>query len=100
MNRLLVLVECLEKGQLNKAYRLLYNYYGQIELYKGDYLKTLLLVDEYINGIITLDDVKRSVNTFRGRVASKFAVKYADDGVKEEYYQYNIRADSLTLDDL
>lgn len=100
MNRLLLLIECLEKGQLNKAYRLLYNYYGSIELYKGDFLKTLLLVDQYLNGIITLDDVKRSVNVFRGRVASKFAVKYADEGTKNLYYEYNQRADSLTLDDL
>lgn len=100
MNRLMLLIRCLEKGQLNKAYRLLYNYYGSIELYKGDYLKTLLLVDQYLNGIITLDDVKRSVNVFRGRTVSKFAVKIADDGAKDLYYEYNQKADSLTIDDL
>ena len=100
MNRLLLLIKCLEECKLNKAYRLLYNYYGDIELYKGDYLKTLLLIDDYVNHIITLDDVKRSVNVFRGRKASKFVVREADDGVKDIYYNYNIHADSLTIDDL
>lgn len=100
MNRLLLLIKCLEENKLNKAHRLLYNHYGDIELYKGDYLKTLLLIDDYINGIITLDDVKRSVNVFRGRVASKLSVRYSDEAKKDLYYEYNQNADSLTLDDL
>ena len=100
MNRLLLLIECLEKRQLNKAYRLLYNFYGEIEMYKHDYLKTLLLVDDYINNKIDLDDVKRSVNAFRGRKASKFEVRCADVGVRTQYYNYNQVCDSLTIDDL
>ena len=76
MYRLLLVIKFMEKGLLNKAYRVLYNYYGTTELYKGDYLKTLLLIDQYINGQIGLNDVKRSVNAFDGlNLSSNTATK-------------------------
>ena len=91
MYRLLLVIKFMEKGLLNKAYKVLYNYYGTTELYKGDYLKTLLLIDKYINGVIGFDDVIRSVNAFDGQEPSKFEVKFGDDGAKHQYLEYNKR---------
>ena len=96
MYRLLLVIKFMEKGLLNKAYRVLYNYYGTTELYKGDYLKTLLLIDQYINGQISLNDVKRSVNAFDGKKPSKFEVKYGDEGAMERYIDYNLRVADIS----
>lgn len=61
MNRINLITKFLNSGMLNSAYRVAYNYYGQSELYKKDILKTLLLIDDYNNGKINLNDVKRSI---------------------------------------
>lgn len=89
MYRLLLVINLMKSRQLNKAYRVLYNYYNERELYKGDYLKTLLLIDQYINGIITIDDLKRSINAFNNGKASKFACKFEDAGVLEDWMENN-----------
>lgn len=62
MNRIELICKFLSKGMLNEAYKVAYNYYGQSELYKRDILKTLLLIDDYNNGKINLNDVKRSIH--------------------------------------
>lgn len=61
MNRLNLIIKFLNKSMLNSAYRVAYNYYGQSELYKKDITKTLLLIDDYNNGKISFDDIKRSI---------------------------------------
>ena len=60
MNRLNLIIKFLNKSMLNSAYKVAYNYYGQSELYK-DITKTLLLIDDYNNGKINFDDIKRSI---------------------------------------
>lgn len=61
MNRIRLITRFLNSGMLNSAYRVAYNYYGQSELYKKDITKTLLLIDDYNNGKISFDDIKRSI---------------------------------------
>lgn len=61
MNRINLITKFLNSGMLNSAYKVAYNYYGQSELYKKDILKTLLLIDDYNNGKISFDDIKRSI---------------------------------------
>ena len=61
MNRLNLIIKFLNKSMLNYAYKVAYNYYGQSELYKKDITKTLLLIDDYNNGKINFDDIKRSI---------------------------------------
>ena len=61
MNRLNLIIKFLNKSMLNSAYKVAYNYYGQSELYKKDITKTLLLIDDYNNGKINFDDIKRSI---------------------------------------
>ena len=61
MNRINLITKFLNSGMLNSAYRVAYNYYGQSELYKKDITKTLLLIDDYNNGKISFDDIKRSI---------------------------------------
>lgn len=61
MNRINLITKFLNNGMLNSAYRVAYNYYGQSELYKKDITKTLLLIDDYNNGKINFDDIKRSI---------------------------------------
>ena len=61
MNRLNLIIKFLNKSMLNSAYKVAYNYYGQSELYKKDITKTLLLIDDYNNGKISFDDIKRSI---------------------------------------
>ena len=61
MNRIRLITRFLNSGMLNSAYKVAYNYYGQSELYKKDITKTLLLIDDYNNGKISFDDIKRSI---------------------------------------
>ena len=89
MYRLLLVIKLMESRQLNKAYRVLYNYYNERELYKGDYLRTLLLIDQYINGQLTINDLKRSINAFQNGKPSKFGCKFEDDGVLEDWMENN-----------
>lgn len=61
MNRLNLIIKFLNKSMLNSAYKVAYNYYGRKELYKEDILKTLLLIDDFNNGKIDINDIKRSI---------------------------------------
>ena len=61
MNRINLISKFLSKGMLNEAYKVAYNYYGKSELYKESILKTLLLIDNFNNQKISLNDVKRSI---------------------------------------
>ena len=61
MNRLNLIIKFLNKSMLNSAYKVAYNYYGQSELYKGDILKTLLLIDDFNHQKASLKDIKRSI---------------------------------------
>lgn len=89
MYRLLLVIKLMESRQLNKAFRVLYTYYNERELYKGDYLKTLLLIDKYINGLLTLNDLKRSINAFNSGKPSKFDCRFEDEGVLEDWMENN-----------
>ena len=62
MNRLNLIIKFLNQGMLKSAYKVAYNYYGKSELYKGDILKTLLLIDDFNNKKINFTDLKRSIN--------------------------------------
>lgn len=85
----------MESRQLNKAYRVLYNYYNERELYKGDYLRTLLLIDQYINGQLTIDDLKRSINAFHNCKPSKFNCKFEEQAVLEDWMENNKYVSSI-----
>lgn len=61
MNRIRLISEFLNKGMLKQAYKVAYNYYGKSELYKGDILKTLLLIDDFNHQKASLKDIKRSI---------------------------------------
>ena len=61
MNRIRLITRFLSNGMLKSAYKVCYNYYGKKELYKEDILKTLLLIDDFNNGKININDVKRSI---------------------------------------
>ena len=61
MNRIELICKFLSQGMLNEAYKVAYNYYGKSELYKESILKTLLLIDNFNNQKISLNDVKRSI---------------------------------------
>lgn len=61
MNRIRLITRFLSNGMLNSAHKVAYNYYGKKELYKEDILKTLLLIDDFNNGKIDINDVKRSI---------------------------------------
>lgn len=61
MNRIRLISEFLNKGMLKQAYKVAYNYYGKSELYKGDILKTLLLIDDFNHQKASLEDIKRSI---------------------------------------
>lgn len=61
MNRIRLITRFLSNGMLKPAYKVCYNYYGKKELYKEDILKTLLLIDDFNNGKININDVKRSI---------------------------------------
>lgn len=62
MNRLILILKFLNRGMLNSAYKVAYNYYGKKELYKSDIMKTLLLIDDFNHGKINLKDIKRSIH--------------------------------------
>lgn len=62
MNRIKLICKFLNQGMLKSAYKVTYNYYGKSELYKGDILKTLLLIDDFNNKKINFTDLKRSIN--------------------------------------
>ena len=62
MNRIKLICKFLNQGMLKSAYKVAYNYYGKSELYKGDILKTLLLIDDFNNKKINFTDLKRSIN--------------------------------------
>lgn len=67
MNRLKLVVLFLMRGDVYRANLVLWNYYGEDELYKGDESKTLQLIGEMIDGkYVSFDDVKRSVNVITG----------------------------------
>lgn len=61
MNRIKLISNFLRKGMLKQAYKVAYNYYGKSELYKGDILKTLLLIDDFNHQKTSLKDIKRSI---------------------------------------
>ena len=61
MNRIELICKFLSKGMLKQAYKVAYNYYGKSELYKGDILKTLLLIDDFNHQKASLKDIKRSI---------------------------------------
>lgn len=61
MNRIRLISEFLNKGMLKQAYKVAYNYYSKSELYKGDILKTLLLIDDFNHQKASLKDIKRSI---------------------------------------
>ena len=61
MNRIKLICKFLNQGVLKSAYKVAYNYYGKSELYKGDILKTLLLIDDFNNDKINIKDIKRSI---------------------------------------
>lgn len=61
MNRIRLICKFLNQGMLKQAYKVAYNYYGKSELYKGDILKTLLLIDDFNHQKASLKDIKRSI---------------------------------------
>lgn len=61
MNRIILISNFLNQGMLKQAYKVAYNYYGKSELYKGDILKTLLLIDDFNHQKASLKDIKRSI---------------------------------------
>ena len=61
MNRIRLICKFLSQGKLKSAYKVAYNYYGKSELYKEDILKTLLLIDDFNNDKIDINDIKRSI---------------------------------------
>lgn len=84
MNRIELICKFLSKGMLNEAYKVAYNYYGKKELYKEDIMKTLLLIDDFNNQKISLNDVKRSIRVIEDGESdwlgyNKTLAKFNDD---------------------